>query len=74
MPIAKYEVICEGPQGQPTYWDGTDLRKKGTVVEIDTDVVKVSSTSLALKPVGDAPVFRTKVDKDGNKTYEQARK
>ncbi len=58
MPMAKYEVICEGPQGQATFWDGTDLRKKGSIVELDPEVVQVSATSRSLKPVDDAPVFR----------------
>ncbi len=61
MALCKYEVICDGPQGQATFWDGTDLRKKGTIVEIDTDLMKVSAKSMSLKSVGDSPVF----DKDG---------
>lgn len=59
--MAKYEVICEGPQGQATFWDGVDLRKKGAVIELDPEVVKVSATSMSLKPLDGAPVF----DKSG---------
>lgn len=73
--MAKYEVICSGPQGQPTFWDGTDLRVKGFIVELDPDVVKVSADSMSLKPVGDAPVFRVKTDKDGKRIgFEQVTK
>lgn len=65
MALAKYEVICEGPQGQPTFWQGYGekggrLMAKGETVELDTDLVKVSVNSRALKPVGDAPVFDEK--------------
>lgn len=65
MPVAKYEVICEGPQGQPTFWHGYGekggrLVAKGGTVELDTDLVKVSKDSRSLKPVGDAPVFDAK--------------
>jgi hypothetical protein len=68
--MAKYEVICAGPQGQATYWDGADLIRKGVIVELDPEVVKVSATSMSLKPVDGAPVWRTRVDKDGVKTHE----
>lgn len=71
--MAKYEVICEGPQGQPTFWDGTDLKHKGTIVELDPDVVKVSATSMSLKPVDGAPVWIKRADKDGVVTHERAR-
>jgi hypothetical protein len=60
MSLAKYEVICEGPQGKSTYWDGVSLQPKGTIVELDTDVVKVSKDSHALKPVGNSPVYEKK--------------
>lgn len=72
--MAKYEVICEGPDGKPLFWDGVSLQPKGAIVEIDPEVVKVSATSMSLKPVGDAPVWRTKVDKDGSKTFEQVKR
>lgn len=64
MAIAKYEVIAEGPMGQAVYWDGLNLRRKGEIVEVDTDVVKVASDSKSLIPVGNSPVFDTKVTKD----------
>jgi hypothetical protein len=63
--LAKYEVICAGPQDQPTFWmgygeKGGRLVPKGEIVELETDLVKVSVNSRALKPVGDAPVFDEK--------------
>lgn len=70
--MAQYEVICEGPQGQPVFWDGVNLRRKGEIVEIDPEVVKVSDTSRALKPVGAAPVWKNKTDKDGVQTHEKS--
>lgn len=69
--MAKYEVICEGPQGQAIFWDGTDLRRKGTIVDLDPDVVKVSATSMSLRPVESAPVWNRRVDKDGVITHER---
>lgn len=60
--MAKYEVICEGPQGQPTFWmgygdKGGQLVPKGTIVDLDPEIVKVRADSLSLKPVDGAPVF-----------------
>lgn len=60
--MAKYEVICEDANGKPTFWlgngeKGGQLMPKGSIVEVDPEVMKVSVKSLSLKPVGDAPVF-----------------
>lgn len=77
--MAKYEVICEGPQGQPTFWAGdyTDkggqLLPKGAIVDLDPEKVKVSATSATLKPVGDSPVWKRNVATDGTVTHEQVR-
>jgi hypothetical protein len=49
--------------GQPMYWDGLNLLKKGSTVDIDPKVVKVARGSAALKPVGDSPVFERVGDK-----------
>lgn len=57
--MAKYEVIAlHDGQDRPTFWNGQDLVKKGTVVDIDPEVCKVAYNSKSLKPVGDSPVFK----------------
>lgn len=55
MARKKFEVIAPHDHtGRPSYWDGEKLVAAGTIVEIDTDVVKVSPNSKALKAVEDA--------------------
>lgn len=77
---AEYKVICEGPQGQPTFWwgehsdKGGKLMLKGEVIKIDTKKVFVSATSATLEPVGDAPVWSRKVDAAGKVTHERAKR
>jgi len=54
MARKKFEVIAPHDHaGRPSYWDGEKLVAAGTIVEIDTDVVKVSPNSKALKAVED---------------------
>ena len=50
--LPEYEVIAE------KFWDGEQLQPKGKVVKINPEKVQVSHKSLALKPIGDAPVFK----------------
>lgn len=47
--MKKYEVISEN------FWTGDTLVKKGTIVDIDEEKVKVSPNSQTLKPVQDKP-------------------
>lgn len=56
--MAKYKVISE------TFWDGTQTRREGDVVEIDPEKVHVAWNSRTLQPVDGAPVFEARVDKE----------
>lgn len=54
--LAKYEVIAD------RFWmgygeKGGQIVPKGGTVELDPDLVRVSTKSLSLKPLGNAPVF-----------------
>lgn len=64
MSLKKYRVISE------TFWDGVQLHKQGAIVEIDTDLIKVNWDSKSLEPVGDSPVFETKVTSEATKPPE----
>jgi hypothetical protein len=57
MALKKFEVTAPlDGMGRPTYWDGTKLVPPGTIVELDTDLVKITASTKAVKAVEEPKV------------------